>query len=335
MLAARGALAQTAPLQKVNINYPTRTGQVWPQYIAKEGGYYEKYGFDANLVFGVHPAGIAMLVSGEALMTTYTLEQTMVAASKDGSLLALGSPFKKSLFALMANKSIRNRKDLKGKIIGVSQIGDAPYNYTIGLIGKVGLTPRDVEWVPIGADVSARAAALVSGRVDATMITAPVYFKIEQDGFTNLGNISDYDDIYAPSVYLFKKSTVTADPKLAERMIKVHAEAIHRFYEDKAFAVKAYMAWDKEAQADVERVYDHYAQVNTYERIPYMPAAAVQYILDHPADQRAAAQMRAYDFHKVIDNSMVARLVREGFFEKLFGPGVKAEEERKEKLAFR
>ena len=335
MLAARGALAQGSPLQKVNINYPTRTGQVWPQYIAKEGGYYEKYGFDANLVFGVHPAGIAMLVSGEAVMTTYTLEQTMVASSKDGSLIALGSPFKKSLFALIANKSIRNRQGLKGKIIGVSQIGDAPYNYTIGLIGKVGLTPRDVEWVPIGADVSARAAALVSGRVDATMITAPVYFKIEQDGFNNLGNISDYEDIYAPSVYLFKKSTVTADPKLAERMIKVHAEAIHRFYEDKAFAVKAYMAWDKEAQADVERVYDHYAQVNTYERIPYIPKAAVQYILDHPADQRAAAQMRSFDFHKVIDNSMVARLVREGFFEKLFGPGVKAEEDRKERLAFR
>jgi hypothetical protein len=31
----------------------------------------------------------------------------------------------------------------------------------------------------------------------------------------------------------------------------------------------------------------------------------------------------------------VARLVREGFFEKLFGPGVKAEQDRKEKLAYR
>jgi len=335
MLTARGVLAQAPALQKVNINYPTRTGQVWPQYIAKEGGYYEKYGFDASLVFGVHPAGIAMLVSGEAVMTTYTLEQTMVAASKDGSLLALGSPFKKSLFALMAKKEIRSRQTLKGKIIGVSQIGDAPYNYTIGLLAKVGIAQRDVQWVPIGGDVSARAAALVSGRVDATMITAPVYFKLEQDGFSNLGNISDYEDIYAPSVYLFKKNTVSADPGLAERMIKVHAEAIHRFYEDKAFAVKAYMAWDKEAQADVERIYDHYAQVDTYERIPYIPKAAVQYVLDHPADQRAAAQMRSYDFHQVIDNRMVARLVREGFFEKLFGPGVKAEEERKEKLAFR
>jgi hypothetical protein len=45
--------------------------------------------------------------------------------------------------------------------------------------------------------------------------------------------------------------------------------------------------------------------------------------------------MRAYDFHKVIDNSLVERLVKEGFFESLFGPGIKAEEDRKAKLAFR
>ena len=33
--------AQT--LQKVTINYPTRSGASWPLYIAKEGGYYQKY----------------------------------------------------------------------------------------------------------------------------------------------------------------------------------------------------------------------------------------------------------------------------------------------------
>ena len=333
LLSAAALPAQ--PLQKIKINYPTRTGQVWPLYLAKEGGYYQKYGLDVDLVFGVHPAGIAMIVSGDAAMTAYTLEQSMQAASKDGSLIALGSPFKKSLFALMASKNIKSIRDLKGKRIGVSQIGDAPYNYTIGLIGKAGLNPRDVQWVPIGSDVSARAAGLTSGRVDATMITAPVYFKIEQLGFNNLGNISDYDDIYAPSVYLFKKATIAANPKLPEQLMKAHAEAIKRFYEDKAFAIKAYLAWDKQQPADIERVYDHYAKVNTYERIPYIPAAAVQYVLDHPSDEQSAAQMRAFDFHKVIDNSLVDRLVKEGFFEQLFGPGVKAEEERKAKLAYR
>jgi hypothetical protein len=171
--------------------------------------------------------------------------------------------------------------------------------------------------------------------VDATMITAPVYFKLEQEGYKNLGNISDYDDIYAPSVYLFKKSTVAANPKLPELLIKAHAEAIKRFYDDKAFALKAYLTWDKQDPADLERVYDHYAKVNTYERVPYIPAPAVQYILDHPADQQTGAQLRAFDFRKVIDNSLVERLVREGFFENLFGAGIKAEEDRKAKLAYR
>src|SRR5262245_26039061 len=125
--------AQRPPLQEVTINYPARTGTTWPLYIAKEGGYYEKQGLNVNLVFGVHPAGIAMVTSGEAVMTNYTLEQAMQAASSDGSFVAMGSSFKKSLFALMAQKNISSIKELKGKSIGVSQIGDAPYNYAIGL----------------------------------------------------------------------------------------------------------------------------------------------------------------------------------------------------------
>ena len=37
----------------------------------------------------------------------------------------------------------------------------------------------------------------------------------------------------------------------------------------------------------------------------------------------------------VIDNRTVGRLVAEGFFEKLFGPGIEAEEKRKAAEAFR
>jgi ABC-type nitrate/sulfonate/bicarbonate transport system substrate-binding protein len=334
VLLLAGAVC-AAPLQKIAINYPTRTAQAWPLYIAKEGGYYQKYGLDVNLVFGIHPAGIAMLVSGDAVMTPYTLEQAMLASSRDGSLVALGSPFKKSLFALMAEKNVTDMRGLKGKRIGVSQLADAPYNYTIGLLEKAGLGPRDVQWVPVGSGVASRAAALISGRVDATMLTAPNYFKLEAEGYRNLGNISDYDDIYAPAVYLFKKATIAADPQLPELLMKAHAEAIKRFYDDKEFAVRAYLKYDPQSRADIERVYDHYAKTNTYERVPYIPAAAVQYVLDHPSDPRAAAQMKAFDFHRVIDNSMVDRLVKQGFFEKLFGPGIRAEEQRKAKLAFR
>ena len=57
-------------------------------------------------------------------------------------------------------------------------------------------------------------------------------------------------------------------------------------------------------------------------------------VVDQQADPQMAAQMKAYDFHKVIDNEYVSKLVKEGFFEKLYGPSIKAEEQRKAKLAY-
>src|SRR5580658_11341626 len=105
ILAANCAFAQTAR-QDITINFPARAPSNWPLFIAKEGGYFEKYGLNAKLVFGVHPAGIAMIVGGDAVMTNYTLEQAMQAASKDASLVAVGSGYKKGLWALMGGKDI-------------------------------------------------------------------------------------------------------------------------------------------------------------------------------------------------------------------------------------
>src|SRR5437773_892044 len=68
------AQASAQALQKITINFPTRSGASWPLFIAKEGGYYQKYGLDVELVFAGHPAGIAMVVSGEAKMSSYNLE---------------------------------------------------------------------------------------------------------------------------------------------------------------------------------------------------------------------------------------------------------------------
>jgi hypothetical protein len=127
---------------------------------------------------------------------------------------------------------------------------------------------------------------------------------------------------------------VSANPKLPELLIRAHAEAIQRLYNDKAFAIKTYLAYNKEDPADVERVYDLYSKSGVYERVPYILTPAVKYVLDHPADEQVGAQMKKFDFRTVLDNTIVDRLVKEGFFEKLFGPGIKAEQERKRNMAF-
>lgn len=325
----------TAVMRPITLNYASRTGSPWIMFIAKDAGYYEKYGLDADLAFGVHPAGIAMVVSGQAQMSVYTLQQSMIAASRDGSMLMVGSPYKKSLFALMAGEGIREVSDLRGRRIAVSQIGDAPYNYAVGLLGLFGLSPRDVEWIPIGTDVNGRAAALASGRVEATMLAAPVYFRVEEEGYRALANISDYEEIYAPTTYLFLRSYVEEHPDVPELLIKAHAEAIHRYYTDKEFAVDTYLAYNSDdTRADVERMYDRYAGTNTFERVPYVLDGAVEYMIENAPDDEIAEQMRTFDFTTVIDNSIVRRLVDQGFFEELFGSEILAEQEEKAGIAF-
>lgn len=335
LLGVLGIGVSAQPLQKITVNFPTRSASSWPLFMAKEGGYYKKYGLDVTLVFGVHPAGIAMVVSGEAAMTNYSLETAMQAMARDGSLVVVGSPLNTATFALMGRKDIPNVQALKGKRVGIGQIGDAPSNYATELLKAYGLKARDVQWVPLGGDANGRAAALQSGRVDATMLTAPAYFKMEEQGFKELTNLADHPEIFASTTYLMKKSTIAANPKLPELLIKAQAEAIQRFYDDKDFAVKAYMVYDPQARADVERFYDTHKKGNLFERVPYVLAGSIKSVVDEQTDPQLIAVMKGYDYRKVVDNSYVDRLVKQGYFEKLFGPAVKAEEERKAKLAFR
>jgi len=51
-------------------------------------------------------------------------------------------------------------------------------------------------------------------------------------------------------------------------------------------------------------------------------------------DPRIAADLKGFDFPKIGDQSVIDKLVKEGFFQQVFGPGIKAEEQAKAKLAF-
>jgi ABC-type nitrate/sulfonate/bicarbonate transport system substrate-binding protein len=325
---------QPAQLRKITINYPNRSGSQWPLFLAKEGGFYEKQGLDVTLTFGVHPAGIAMLASNQGQMVNSSLEQMMQAAMKDGSLSLVGSSLNRGTFALMADKKIKDVKGLKGKKVAVSQVGDAPYGYVVAILSKAGLSDRDVQWIPVGQGVAGRAAALTSGRADATILTAPAYFKLETD-YNTLANLAEREDIFASTAYTMAKKDLQPDTKLAEALIKAHAEAIKKFYEDKPAAVAAYLKYDPEAvPAEVDRTYDLYAKPQAFERVPYVLKPAVDAVVNQQSDPQLSEQMKQYDWKQVIDNSIVEKLVKDGFFVQLFGDSVKAEQARKASEAF-
>ena len=133
---------------------------------------------------------------------------------------------------------------------------------------------------------------------------------------------------------MFSKKALAANPRLAEQIIKAHAEAIKRFYDDKAFAIQAYTAFDKQPEADVSRIYDMYSKAQVFERVPYVLEPAVKAIVKQQIDPRLAADLKALRLQARRRQQHRRSAGEGGFFEQLFGAGVKAEEQQRAKLAF-
>jgi ABC-type nitrate/sulfonate/bicarbonate transport system substrate-binding protein len=328
------ASAQTPEsLQKVIGMVGARSGASWPLWLAKEGGYYRKRGLDVELVFAVHPAPIAAIVSGQAVMTSTGADLGLLAASRDTSLTLVGSFMNKGTFAMVSAKNLTRMEHLAGKRIGVGRVGDPPYYMTVSLLEKFGMGAKDVQWVSLGVDAAARAVALQSSQIDAAVITAPSYFRLEAAGFPVLALVSEYEDIYVSTYYLFRKETLINSQRVAEGFVKAHAEAIKRFYDDKDFAIQTMLKHGgARDQQDGSRVYDLFNKSRIFEPIPYILKDSVKAAVERQS--AAQPQLKQFDFSKVIDNSMVNRLVKEGFFEQLFGPSVRELQQKRQAQAF-
>ena len=316
------AQASAQELRKVAAMYGARSGASWPLWMAKEGGYYRKYGLDVEMVFGVHPAPIAAILSGYAVMTSTGSDPGVLAVAQSNSLVLTGSFLNKGTFALVAAKNLTSMQQLAGKKIGVGRVGDPPYHFTVSLLEKFGLSAKDVQWVSTGVDAATRAAALQSGQIDAALVTAPSYFRLEAAGFRVLGMVSDYEDIYVSTYYMFRRDSVSAERKLVEAFIKAHAEAIKRFYDDKPFAVHTMIHYGgARDQRDAGKAYEIFAKSRSFEAVPYVLKDSVKAAVERQS--QAQPQLRQFDFSKAIDNSIVDRLIKDGFFEEVFGPSIR------------
>jgi ABC-type nitrate/sulfonate/bicarbonate transport system substrate-binding protein len=323
--------AATQPSQKTVAMVGARSGASWPLWIAKDGGYYAKHGLDVELVYAVHPGPIAAIISGHAAMTSAGSDPALLAAAKDPSLVVLGSFLNKGSFAMIGSKTASDMKQLAGKRIGVGRVGDPPYHMAVSLLKKHGMTPRDVQWVSIGVDAAARAAALQTGQVDAALITAPAYFRLQAAGMPVLAVLLDHEDIYVSTYYLFRRDALTKERPTAMGFIKAHAEAIKRFYEDKNFATSTMIKYGGTRNAeDANRVYELFSKARVLEPVPYALKGSVEAVLE-----RQGAELKGADLARMIDNSLVDQLVAEKYFEKLFGASIREEQQRKQAQAFR
>src|SRR5215467_6923134 len=165
------ALAQTT---KLNVGYSAISGDQMPAWVAKETGIFEKNGLDVQLIYftGGTTAVMALIsadtpisqVAGAAVVNS-------VLAGSDAVIIVGGLT---SLnYYLMGCPDIKSPEQLKGGSVAISRFGSSSDFIARYALTKVGLMPgKAVPIVQIGS-TPARVAAVLTGRVQATVINPP------------------------------------------------------------------------------------------------------------------------------------------------------------------
>jgi ABC-type nitrate/sulfonate/bicarbonate transport system substrate-binding protein len=226
------ALAQSKPLRDLSISYPLggSSSYFWTAY---RSGAFERQGLRLKPVF--IPGGVTALQSlmAKELFIELTAGPAAVRAWARGGkeITFIGAVGNRLDYVLVAVPSVRSAEELKGKRVGVSQIGASPdFIARLGL-RQMGLNPeRDVTIVPIGSP-GERWAALNAGHVHASLFQPPFTLRARKAGFATLLDFSTLDFPYILSGILTTRSFIRSDRETVMNFMRGLADGMD-FYRD-------------------------------------------------------------------------------------------------------
>jgi NitT/TauT family transport system substrate-binding protein len=190
-----------------------------PTYVAKDKGFWADEGIDVELVAGTFAAQQAGLASGQFLVTNGDF-QFFPAVNEGLDIKIIGGMHEGCIKLLVPGDSpITSVADLKGKTIGVDEIGGTPWAITSVALANAGIDPSaeggEVTWAPYDLTVLSEVAA--RGEVDAFAAWDPFGTQAEQEGFRVLVDIGS-TDIFAGRYCCFLWASNDAITKTPEKI---------------------------------------------------------------------------------------------------------------------
>jgi sulfonate transport system substrate-binding protein len=208
-----------------------------PYEVARSAGIFKRHGLDIELVYtrGGN-AAMQALVGGAVDYAATALDVAIEAYANVGApIRRFAVTGRLPLFAVvtapqMADK-IRSIKDLEGKTVGVSALGNADHALTLYLLKEAGADPQKVSFATMGVNLL---EALRQGQIDAGVVQEPALTLLKQAHARVLVNAMDLADAkrYLGGSFEFMGVAVRA-AEIAKRrpqmvaLTKALADALH------------------------------------------------------------------------------------------------------------
>ena len=299
--------AGAAESKKITFAYSSIGSMATGVWMAKESGAFERNGIQAEIIFiSSGPVVVQALIGGDLLGGSAASNAVINAVLNGAPIVAVGGTANRPYHRLFVQPDINRIEDLKGKTLGVTRFGSITDNLTRILLRKYSLEGA-VNVRQLGGTLEVAAAfqnrqiaGAVTGDLRGPRQTVP---KI-------LVNLIDMGIPYSMNMIAVSRDLLKRNPETVEGVVRAYAEGVAFMNQNKERALKIIAKYAH--LGDPKQVEDHYRDSVTYlDRIPRAEPEAVQTILEFIGKKGVPVETFQ-------DNSIVEKLNREGFFDKLY-----------------
>lgn len=203
--------------------------------IAEEKGFFKKQGIDVEVQnFGSGLKAVQAVVAGGVDIGGSSIEPVAAAAARDQGLKVIGAYADRLTVNVTAPKSIGGVGDLRGKPVGIQDVGAFREIMIRSLLERNGMQASDVDYRPVAA--SGYVNALLAGQIQAAVLQQEQYFGVlEQDPkYHALVDLYELEPGYFYGTYFAKSDWLEAHADEAKAFMTAITEA-HRFmYQNEA-----------------------------------------------------------------------------------------------------
>jgi len=270
-LSAGAASSRAAPaMPQVRVAVSRDAVTLLPIYLAQTLGYYKQEGLDVTLseIPGTPQNALRNGVVDVALGTTVPIQTAVDGQSIQGFLVIYSTTNNVLLVSPAASGEVHHFADLKGRRIGVSNVGSLSEVYLDYVLQANGVSPADVKAVAIGVGAPA-VAAVERGDVDAALLLGGSInmllrkhpdLPILADTRTPEGSQRVFGPASFPgSLLVAEESWLKSNPDTARRFVRAVRKAMKWMGEHSAEEVRANMREDQrmpDVEADLQTIRD-------------------------------------------------------------------------------
>jgi len=285
-----------------------------PLWTGKDLGTFRKYQLDVESVLILGGArGMQALLGGSVHSANMAAMVPIRTSLGGGDVVIVGGFLNKNLLKFVAQKTITRPGDLRGKKVGIANFGGSNEFGVLLALREWGIPREAVNIIPAGGS-AARLIAMDARGLDATVISYDHALIAAQKGMTILGDLAEIVPEFPDRLIVARRSFLDKERDTIKRFLQALSESIYQVSTQREKIPPIIARYLKVDRKVAEETYDLYH--NVFSLPPRVGRKGVRDVADVVLQQLGRPKEEV-NLSRLIDESLIDELEKEGFFNKL------------------